>query len=70
MKTKARNIYIFTEITIIKYHRQSSLQAYQCDVSDAELVVKTFEKIDNELGPITGVVAVSHHEPRFPIFQI
>jgi len=32
-------------------------KAYQCDVSDAEHVDKTFEKIDDELGPITGVVA-------------
>jgi NAD(P)-dependent dehydrogenase (short-subunit alcohol dehydrogenase family) len=32
-------------------------KAYKCDVSDADLVVKTLEKIDNELGPITGVIA-------------
>jgi len=32
-------------------------KAYKCDVSDANLVVKTLEKIDNELGPITGVIA-------------
>jgi len=33
------------------------IKAYKCDVSDADLVVKTLEKIDNELGPITGLVA-------------
>jgi len=32
-------------------------KAYQCDVSDADLVIKTFETIDNDLGPITGLVA-------------
>jgi len=32
-------------------------KAYQCDVSDADLVIKTFETIDNELGPITGLIA-------------
>jgi NAD(P)-dependent dehydrogenase (short-subunit alcohol dehydrogenase family) len=32
-------------------------KAYKCDVSDADLVVKTLEKIDNELGPITGLIA-------------
>ena len=33
-------------------------QAYKCDVADADLVVKTFETIDNELGPINGLIAV------------
>ncbi|KAF7976925.1 hypothetical protein HWV62_5332 [Athelia sp. TMB] len=32
-------------------------KAYQCDVSDADLVVKTFETINKELGPITGLIA-------------
>ncbi|TFY80967.1 hypothetical protein EWM64_g3043 [Hericium alpestre] len=32
-------------------------KAYQCDVSDAEKVNKTFEVIERELGPITGVIA-------------
>jgi len=32
-------------------------KAYQCDVADADLVVKTFEKINNELGPINGLIA-------------
>ncbi|EMD36981.1 hypothetical protein CERSUDRAFT_114883 [Gelatoporia subvermispora B] len=32
-------------------------QAYQCDVSDSELVTKTFKKIDSEMGPVTGLVA-------------
>ncbi|EPQ50760.1 putative NADP-dependent mannitol dehydrogenase [Gloeophyllum trabeum ATCC 11539] len=32
-------------------------KAYKCDVSDADLVNKTFTKIDDELGPITGLVA-------------
>jgi NAD(P)-dependent dehydrogenase (short-subunit alcohol dehydrogenase family) len=33
-------------------------EAYKCDVSDTDLVNKTFETIDKELGPITGVVCV------------
>ncbi|TFK52834.1 NADP-dependent mannitol dehydrogenase [Heliocybe sulcata] len=32
-------------------------KAYQCDVSDADTVNKTFSKIDDEMGPITGLVA-------------
>ncbi|OCH94562.1 NADP-dependent mannitol dehydrogenase [Obba rivulosa] len=32
-------------------------QAYQCDVSDTDLVVKTLKRIDSEMGPITGLVA-------------
>jgi len=32
-------------------------KAYKCDVADADLVVSTLEKINNELGPITGVIA-------------
>jgi len=32
-------------------------KAYQCDVSDAEAVVKTFKVIDQELGPVTGLIA-------------
>jgi len=32
-------------------------KAYKCDVSDAELVNSTFTTIDDELGPITGLVA-------------
>jgi NAD(P)-dependent dehydrogenase (short-subunit alcohol dehydrogenase family) len=32
-------------------------KAYKCDVADADLVVKTFETIDNELGPINGLIA-------------
>ncbi|KZT26070.1 NADP-dependent mannitol dehydrogenase [Neolentinus lepideus HHB14362 ss-1] len=32
-------------------------KAYKCDVSDADLVNKTFAKIDDELGPIKGLVA-------------
>lgn len=33
-------------------------KAYQCDVGDENLVKETFKKIDDELGPITGVIAV------------
>lgn len=33
-------------------------KAYKCDVADASLVVSTLEKIDNEMGPITGLIAV------------
>jgi len=32
-------------------------KAYKCDVADADLVVKTLETIDNELGPINGLIA-------------
>jgi NAD(P)-dependent dehydrogenase (short-subunit alcohol dehydrogenase family) len=32
-------------------------KAYKCDVSDTDLVNKTFENIDKELGPITGLIA-------------
>jgi len=33
------------------------IKAYQCDVGDADKVVKTFQNIDNELGPISGLIA-------------
>jgi len=32
-------------------------KAYQCDVSDADLVTKTFKQINDEMGPVTGLVA-------------
>jgi len=32
-------------------------KAYKCDVGDDKLVSETFQKIDDELGPITGLVA-------------
>ncbi|KZS96892.1 NADP-dependent mannitol dehydrogenase [Sistotremastrum niveocremeum HHB9708] len=32
-------------------------KAYQCDVSDADQVTKTFKQIDDELGPVTGLIA-------------
>lgn len=32
-------------------------KAYKCDVSDADLVTKTFKEINDELGPVTGLVA-------------
>ncbi|KII91876.1 hypothetical protein PLICRDRAFT_38749 [Plicaturopsis crispa FD-325 SS-3] len=32
-------------------------KAYKCDVSDADLVTQTFETINKELGPITGLIA-------------
>lgn len=34
-------------------------RAYQCDVGDENLVTDTFKKIDDELGPVTGLIAVS-----------
>lgn len=34
------------------------VQAYQCDVSDAEKTTETFSLIDKELGPVTGLIAV------------
>ena len=33
-------------------------KAYKCDVGDDKLVTETFKKIDDELGPVTGLVAV------------
>jgi len=33
------------------------IKAYQCDVADADKVAKTFQIIDNELGPISGLIA-------------
>jgi len=33
------------------------VKAYKCDVSDAALLDKTFKQIEEELGPITGVIA-------------
>jgi len=33
------------------------IKAYKCDVADADLVVSTLNTINNELGPITGVIA-------------
>jgi len=32
-------------------------KAYKCDVSDADLVNKVFKQIDEELGPVTGLIA-------------
>ncbi|KAF9461805.1 NADP-dependent mannitol dehydrogenase [Collybia nuda] len=32
-------------------------KAYKCDVSDTELVNKTMQQINNEMGPITGLIA-------------
>ena len=34
-------------------------KAYKCDVGDDKLVTETFKKIDDELGPVTGLIAVS-----------
>ena len=33
-------------------------KAYKCDVGDEKLVSETFKKIDDELGPVTGLIAV------------
>ena len=33
-------------------------KAYKCDVGDDKLVTETFKKIDEELGPVTGLIAV------------
>ncbi|KAH7908552.1 hypothetical protein BJ138DRAFT_1157448 [Hygrophoropsis aurantiaca] len=33
------------------------VKAFQCDVSDSELTTKTFTKIHEEMGPVTGLVA-------------
>lgn len=33
-------------------------KAYKCDVGDESLVSETFKKIDDEMGPVTGLIAV------------
>ncbi|KAF8996215.1 NADP-dependent mannitol dehydrogenase MtDH [Cyathus striatus] len=33
------------------------VKAYQCDVANTEIVDKTFKQIDQEMGPITGLIA-------------
>ncbi|KAG1838934.1 NADP-dependent mannitol dehydrogenase [Suillus subalutaceus] len=40
------------------------VQAYKCDVTNAEQTVNTFARIDKELGPVTGLVAVSRTVSR------
>jgi len=32
-------------------------KAYQCDVAKADIVTKVFKQIDDELGPVTGLIA-------------
>ena len=34
-------------------------KAYQCDVGDDKQVIDTLKKVDDELGPVTGLIAVS-----------
>lgn len=46
------------------------VQAYKCDVTNAEQAVETFARIDKELGPVTGLVAnagVSAVKPAFDL---
>ncbi|KAG1886644.1 NADP-dependent mannitol dehydrogenase [Suillus subluteus] len=46
------------------------VQAYKCDVTNAEQTVTTFARIDKELGPVTGLVAnagVSAVKPAFDL---
>ena len=33
-------------------------KAYKCDVGDQQVVAQTFKEIDQELGPVTGLIAV------------
>ena len=33
------------------------VKAYQCDVSDGDQVIKMFNQIDKEFGPVTGMIA-------------
>lgn len=56
-KIKAKVTYMraYCSLIILIY----SQQAYKCDVSDTDLVNETFKKINKELGPITGLIAVS-----------
>ena len=42
------------------------VKAYKCDVGDDALVTETFKRIDKELGPVTGLLAVS---PPFTFTQ-
>ncbi|TFK64670.1 NADP-dependent mannitol dehydrogenase [Pluteus cervinus] len=45
-------------------------KAYKCDVSDPDLVNRTFQQIDSEMGPITGLIAnagVSVPKPAFDL---
>ncbi|KAF9511098.1 hypothetical protein BS47DRAFT_1471271 [Hydnum rufescens UP504] len=44
-------------VAIIYRSAKDAEQAYKCDVGDAELVNSTFKQIDDELGPVTGLVA-------------
>ncbi|KAG1805454.1 NADP-dependent mannitol dehydrogenase [Suillus subaureus] len=46
------------------------VQAYKCDVTNAEQTVETFARIDKDLGPVSGLVAnagVSAVKPAFDL---
>ena len=48
-------------------------KAYRCDVGDEKLVTETFKRIDDELGPVTGLIAVSFRSSllfTFPLLCI
>jgi len=45
------------------------VQAWQCDVGDAELVKKTFKEIDEKMGPIQGLVFY-HFDPDNLSFRL
>lgn len=46
-------------VDLLAYPPCLCTQAYQCDVSDAEQTAETFSLIDKDLGPVTGLIAVS-----------
>lgn len=45
-------------------------KAYKCDVSDTKLVNATMEQIESDLGPITGLIAVSYLPTIFSLYAI
>ncbi|KAJ8701100.1 hypothetical protein PTI98_004061 [Pleurotus ostreatus] len=47
-----------------------NVKAYKCDVSDTDLVNKTFQKIDDEIGPITGLIANAGVSVVKPAFEL
>ncbi|KAF8333335.1 NADP-dependent mannitol dehydrogenase MtDH [Amanita rubescens] len=45
-------------------------KAYKCDVSNTELIDKTMQDIDRELGPITGLIANAGVSVVKPAFEL
>ncbi|KIJ64922.1 hypothetical protein HYDPIDRAFT_181667 [Hydnomerulius pinastri MD-312] len=38
-------------------HKNIKVKAYQCDVSDLDKTIETFEQIDTDMGTVTGLIA-------------